>query len=123
MRTRSSVQSLNEEGIICTYILPDVDIDLEAAKESVATGRQLAQGRKRPVMVVFGKVRSLSREARAYFAGEETSLYTSAIALVIESQISKIIGNFMIGLNKTVYPTKLFTSEEEALSWLRTFLK
>ncbi len=34
-----------------------------------------------------------------------------------------VIGNFFIGFNKSPMPTKLFTSEPEALEWLKEFLR
>jgi hypothetical protein len=33
-----------------------------------------------------------------------------------------VLGNFYLGLNKPLVPTRLFTSEEEAQAWLRSFL-
>jgi hypothetical protein len=43
-------------------------------------------------------------------------------ALVIRSPMAKAIGNFFMGLDKTLIPTRLFTSEEEATQWARQFL-
>jgi len=65
----------------------------------------------------------MDREARRYFAGEETAKVESAAALLIESPLSKAIGNFFMGLNKPIVPTRLFTSEAEALAWLKGFVR
>ena len=123
IETRTSKTFLREDGIIQSELLPNVEIDLEEAKESVKAGYSVSNGEKRPVLVIFGTVKSLTREARQYFGGQETTEHTSAIALVIGSVASRVIGNFMIGLNKTPYPTRLFTSEDEAVVWLKGFLR
>jgi hypothetical protein len=44
------------------------------------------------------------------------------VALLVGSPMSRAIGNFFIGLNKPLIPTRLFVSEPEALAWLRGFL-
>jgi hypothetical protein len=36
--------------------------------------------------------------------------------------VARAIGNFFMGLNKPLIPTRLFTSEAEALGWLREFV-
>ncbi len=41
--------------------------------------------------------------------------------LLIGSPVSRVIGNFFMGLNKPIYPTKLFTDPQKAIRWLQTF--
>ena len=41
---------------------------------------------------------------------------------LIRSPLARAIGNFFRGLNKPLFPTRLFTSEPEAMAWLRSFL-
>jgi hypothetical protein len=36
--------------------------------------------------------------------------------------MSRVIGNFFIGFSRTNIPTRLFTSEAEAIDWLKTFI-
>lgn len=122
IETRTAKTFLREDGIIHCEIIPGSEIELNDAIESVKAGYEVSSGIKRPVLVVFGKVKSLTREARAYFGGEETTRHTSAIALIVSSPVGRIIGNFMIGLNKTLYPTRLFNSEIDAVRWLKEFL-
>ena len=123
IETRTAKVFLREDGIIQNDILPQAEISLQDAIESTSVGVSLSHGIKRPILVIFGDVKSLSREARAYFSGEEAAKATVAIALVISSHIGRLIGNFMIGLNKTVYPTRLFNTEDQAVVWLKGFLR
>jgi hypothetical protein len=77
---------------------------------------------RRPTLVDVTALRSISRDARRFFAGPEPVEVVSASAMVVASPLAKAIGNFFIGLNKTSSPTRLFASEGDALEWLRGFL-
>jgi hypothetical protein len=74
------------------------------------------------VLVDIRESKGASRECRAYFASDEAAKIQSAGALLISSPLSRLIGNFFIGLNKPKFPTTLFTNEYEAIKWLKTFL-
>jgi hypothetical protein len=113
---------LDDDGIIRARLKPGIDLQLDDAKEVVAVMASLGGGVPRPVLVDVGATRSMSRDARKYFAGAETAKVESAVALLIKSPLARAIGNFFMGVNKTLFPTRLFTSEEEALAWLRDFL-
>jgi hypothetical protein len=41
-----------------------------------------------------------------------------AFAILIDSSVSRVVGNFFLGINKPAVPTKLFTNEKEAVKWL-----
>jgi hypothetical protein len=97
---------------------------IENAKENMAVCRQLTSGKKTPVLLDFSNLTSMTREARAYYASEESSSIVSAVAIVTTSVISKLIGNFFIGLNKAAEaPVKIFTNVNEAKGWLRQFIE
>ena len=114
---------LDEEGIIRDKLKEGSVIELKEAKEEIAAYSSFCKEKKRPQLVDIRGVKSVSAEARNYFAGEELAEAVCAIAGIIGSPLSRIMGNFFLGLNKPSFPSKLFTSEEEALIWLRGFLK
>jgi len=114
---------LDEEGIIQEKVHAGSIVDLEVAKEEIAAYAVLCKYEARPLLVDIRNVKSVTGEARSHLAGEEGAKVTRAVALLIGSPLSRIMGNFFLGLNKPSFPSKLFTSEEEALIWLRGFLK
>ena len=63
--------------------------------------------------------RGIERSARVLYAASTTSV---AVALLVGSPLTRVIGMFFMGLNRPATPTRLFTSEPEALAWLRTFV-
>lgn len=89
----------------------DID-DMLAAAEAVC------EGKKHPWIVDIRGSRSISREARVMLAGERAARITISTALIVASPVSRVIGSFFIGLNRTPFPTRVFTSEKQALTWL-----
>ncbi len=114
---------LGEDGIIRGIILPTAEHTLTDAKENTEASEKLSKGEKHPVFIDLRKCKSITSEARAHYARKEAAEEANAIALFIGSPVSKVIGNFFLGLNKPLCPTRLFTSEAEALGWLKGFIK
>lgn len=64
-------------------------------------------------------VKGISKEARKVTAADAKDAKFYAVAALINSGVSKILGNFMIRLNKHPHPVKMFTDETEAIAWLK----
>lgn len=91
------------------------------ARENLRATSALVQGRPTPVIVDLRPIRSQTAEARAAFAGPEATRVTRACALVIESPLSRVLGNFYLGFNRPASPTRLFNSVADAEAWVSTF--
>ena len=113
---------LDEEGIIRETEDAGSSVDLNAAKEIIAAYAALCKNELKPILVDIRNIKSITAEARGYLAGEGGAKFTRAVALLIDSPLSRIIGNSFLGLNKPSFPTRLFTTKEQALIWLRGFL-
>ncbi|MCB9136495.1 MAG: hypothetical protein H6636_13795 [Anaerolineales bacterium] len=114
---------LDEGGVLHAIYFPAPEHTLADARASSVALMQVAQGKRRPVLVDIREVKSVALEARKYYASEENTQIVSALVLLIESPISRMIGNFFMKLSNLPFPVSLFTDEEEALAWLRAFLK
>lgn len=79
---------------------------------------QLSNGTKHPALIDMTNVQTIDYAARKYIA-EETGDVINAVALITKSPISRVIGNFFIGINKPTYPARLFTNQQEAIHWLQ----
>ena len=121
--TRTGKQWLGDDGIVRQVVFPGAEQTLADAVEHIrAIAALMPGGRRGPLLVDLRGTAAASREARAYFAGPETAKVVSAVALLVGSPISSVIGNFFLRLNQPRYPTRLFTDEAEALPWLKGFL-
>ena len=92
------------------------------AKDILTASAKINQGKPYPALVDTRQVKSISREAREYFAGREASTIHKACAILIDSPVSSMMGNLFLKLNKPIMSVKLFTNENEALAWLKGFL-
>jgi hypothetical protein len=113
---------LDDGGIVHHLVSAHAEVDLEEAREWVRLTGVASEGKRRPVLVDLGGAKSMSREARLYFGGAESTSVMTATALIVASPLARAIGTFFTGLNKTLVPTKLFADEATATAWLRSFL-
>lgn len=100
-----------------------LDVGRTEAEESIRAVATLSEGVRRPVAIDFRGLRSMNREARRYYAGPKTAEAVCAAALIISSPLTRAIGNFFMGLNKPLSPTRMFTDKTAAIEWLREFLQ
>ena len=97
---------------------------VELAKKNVDAQERLRDSMNKAkirVLIDMTSVTEISKEARDYFANERTASIQRATALLIGSPVSRVIGNFFMGLNKPFSPTRLFTDPHKAIQWLHTF--
>jgi len=93
-------------------------IDLARATSAVAEAGTLVD-QPTPTLVVLSKVRRVTREAREFFAHHPVNQrVTSRVALVVATPLSRMIGNFFMGLTRPAFPARLCDDEESALAWL-----
>jgi len=109
-----------ENGIVFFVYKPNTVIDHEAAKKIVADRIQFQNKADFPVYCDIRGLKSADKAARDYLAKEGSS-FTKGVAVLVDSPMSKIIGNFYMGLNRPTTPTRLFTNGDEALKYLQQF--
>lgn len=110
---------MGNDGICRTKVKKGADIDLVSAIENTKAVDSFYIGKHYPIIIDSSDIHSMSREARKHFStnGRVTSI--NSMAIVVSSPISKVIGNFFLGLNKPEVPARLFNNEKEALVWLK----
>ena len=121
--TRVTEVWVEADGIARIIHVPGAEVTLEDAKETMAAYLKLNQGRRMPLFVDTKTMRSLAREARKYYAGEEAAKVASAVAIIVGTPVSRVLGNFYLGLSNPHLPSRLFSSEDEALAWLKGYLE
>ena len=93
-------------------------MDLNDAKENVAAIFELGGRRANRVLVDTRAMRWQTKEAREYWVGPQAAQATSAVALLVGSPVSRVIGNFFLRFGDHRFPTALFSDEEGAVRWL-----
>ena len=108
-----------EDGVIHFVYKQGEELDLQGAIQVVAD-RLKAQGNTSfPIICDIRGLKSVNKEARDYLAKEGSSK-VSAVALVVGSPARKVMSNFYLAVNKPDVPTRLFISEEDALTYLHS---
>jgi len=121
--TRVSKVWVGEDGIARVIHVPGAELTLEDAKETMAAYLKVSKGKRLPLFVDTVKMKSITRESRLYYASEETAKTGIAVAIIVGTPVSRVLGNFYLGISSPHLPSRLFTSEQEALEWLKGFLK
>lgn len=109
---------LDQYGICHSVVKDDATVELADAVENKEDVKTLAGDNIPPILVDIRKIKKMSEEAREYFAMKNRKAGVSAIALVIKSKTSKVVGNIYLSIHKPTVPTKLFNDKEEAVKWL-----
>jgi len=73
------------------------------------------------VLIDMREMKSITREAREYYASQRTYSIQRATALLVKSKVTKVMANFFMGLNKPITPTRMFIEPEDAIQWLTEF--
>ena len=122
LTTRSAEIHVHPKGIVVITMKPRIIELLTDAQANVAAVKSLIGEHKAPLMIDIRGVPPVSREVRQYYTGPETRSTFNALALIIDSGVSRIMGNLMLSLQQRAVPTRLYTSSDEALAWLEPFI-
>lgn len=121
-RTRTCEISVDEFGILHVKMLGGVIIDLEDAADNFLVARHLTKDKPVLKLVDVRKIFKIKKNARAFIEKQNNSEKHIAKAIVVSSFINKYIWKFFNALENPKFPVKIFTSQKEALNWLKTFL-
>jgi len=108
---------LDANGIIRRVIHVGADENLDEAKKGLKFMLDISGGMKRPLLVDLRGMKSITREARQFLSGESSKHFT-AVATIVDSPITKMIGNFAMRINPLGITVRIFSDESKALEWL-----
>lgn len=123
-QTGASEIWIDDEGIMRIIFAKNITLTLPDMQEAYALFDEFGfgHGRKKSRQLLTGGPFTVSREARE-FAGKNGSDYFHAAAMVTGNVLMRYVINLFNALVKHDVPFKIFSNEEEALEWLRTFPK
>jgi hypothetical protein len=122
IETRTAKVWLDEEGIVRLVSMGKIIEGLEASQENWDAVNQVSEGKIRPLFADIRNTKPIDAESRKFYSRLQVRELISAVALVVASPLSRVVGSMFLGLNKLPVPVRLFTSEEQALLWLREFV-
>jgi hypothetical protein len=112
---------MGNDGICRTKTTPLAEIVLTDAMENTDAVSSFYSNKKYPLLIDAREIKSMTRDARKHFSTNGREVRINCFAVLVKSPLSKVIGNFFLGLNKPQIPARLFDEEQEALEWLSKF--
>ncbi len=110
----------DDEGIVHLEYVQGAVLNLEIARRSVAQMLELTGRGKAPLLVDHRGIKFSDRESRSYYAtSPQANNATTGVALLVGSLMNSTLASFFLFFNKPPFPCRIFTSEEEALAWLK----
>ena len=82
--------------------------------------KELSQGRPALILNDFTHSPQISvdRDARQHTASPEVANQVGAFAMLINSPVGRMFGNFWMKVNRPPFKARIFTDEQEAIAWL-----
>ena len=107
-----------EEGFLRVTAKPDSCIELADAMYDFEIGMKMVNGKPTPVLADTRNFSEHGDDVKSFYASKELAKHISAMAILIDSLPTRLVGNFFIKINEPHVPTKLFTHQEEAIKWI-----
>lgn len=120
-KTNAGKVWLDANGVL--HVTVEGTITLEDGMQLEDAIYKAILGVKRPVLVDIRNIKGIGLEARRAASYSKVFESVKAVAVFVQSPLSRFLGNFIIKVNKLPAPTKLFSSEDEALVWLTGYLQ
>lgn len=121
LETRTVHVSLRRDGIILQRMLPVQRQTMQDARDNLAAFNTLAVGTPHPMLLDARHPVTIDADVSNFYSSPENTGSISAMAILIGSRIGRSVGNVLIAVRPQAYPTRMFTSEDDALVWLRKF--
>lgn len=111
------------EGILFAVFLPNLSIDLAAARKILAQRLAFSAGKSYPILVDARSVKSFTKEARDFLSSAEARVGVKATAILVSGLLSSTIANFFLNVTvrKQQVPTKIFADRGKAIKWLQQY--
>jgi hypothetical protein len=111
---------LRPDGIVQVVWVPGESVDFDGTVAAMEAMSALTGGLPCPVLADVCDMGPQDRRSRLEFVRRGDLM--TAVAIIVGTPLSRIMGNIFIAANKPVAPTKLFADESAAAAWLTEFL-
>jgi hypothetical protein len=120
----SSTFWIDDEGI--AFSKPKENAPQDLSREQIASEMQKLRkflNNKKVCLVSESDPNSRppKKEDRDYIADEISSI-VKALAIITNSPVSRMLANLFFSFKPPQYPVKMFSSEKDAVEWIRQYL-
>lgn len=117
---------IDGDGIMHAEYPPHAGVTFDNVREEYEARLEITSN-KTPLLVKIHGVAAFDKDAREFLCGAQHSEITSAAAIISDSksgyyEYSSMLLELFRGINKPPFDCKVFEHEEDALTWLRSYL-
>ena len=116
--------AIREDGVMHVHIKVSSSFEMENSKEIFEARESISEGRKFPILYT-SEYRFLtpSKEVKEYISSRPRTGLVLADGFVIGSFSQRLAAKIYLKRNKPEVPTGFFSTEEEAIEWLKGFVQ
>jgi hypothetical protein len=117
------VKIIEGDDMIYRYIaLNNCTLDMDTLEKMTRIGDTWCGERLCGNLIDIRNMLFIDSKTRAYAAAQYRP-HVAGTAIIIDSKISSYFANIYLRFSQPKVPTRLFTSEEEALNWIKEQMK
>ena len=118
-----AVRIWKKDGIVFAEYKPNLYIDMEVAKLTVKSRKQVTNGINFPVLIDIRNLKRVEEDARKYLASDEAAENVKAGAIIKDGLIVNLLANWYLSVDKPPFPTRMFgpTQIKGAMRWLALY--
>lgn len=114
---------MDTDGVLHQTYIPGAEISIEDSWQELKIYKStFCRDIRRPIIVDISNIKTVSKKSRDIYSSKEMGQTISAAALIVNSPVSRIMGNFYVGISKTKMPVRMFATNKDAKNWLKDFL-
>lgn len=97
-------------------------INLAMAREILKQRLEFTDFKEVPVLVIDAGAVTMDKSARDFLSSPAGTQGIKASAIISTSMVNSMLVNFILRISKPNMPVRMFTSQPEAIAWLKTYL-
>ncbi len=107
-----------ESNLLMVEYLPNASETENSAREMFELCSEGFNGKPWSVLIDIRNLISITKEARAFYAKQPARYNCRRAALLVNSYLSMLTANIFMWFDQPAIPTRMFTSEANALQWI-----
>lgn len=118
IETKTEYAWLGEDDIMYHQCKPNSIHDLYSSNVNIDKTYHYLEGSRKNTIVDIRQIKQLYPEARRNYASLKNKKNVKAMAIIVDSSLTKVMANFFVKINSSNFPTKIFSDIGTARDWL-----
>lgn len=112
--------SYKDKTIFVTY-KDNAKVSLQGAEKMTELLKSLVNGEPSLMVADIRKLHFIAKDARKFLSTTEATSHIKAMAIYSDNYVNNALGNLYLLINKPKIPSKLFSSMDKAMEWIKDY--